>query len=578
MRISRKGAGAIALGLGVAFAASACAGGAGAADAPTTPDTQAPAAQAPAAPAADGGAAEVYVPSIIAPENRVGAMENFAFGDTFRATQPISLDLLYRIHPGYPVLEDWLVWQAFSDNQNVTFNRTDVLMADWDARRNLLIATGDFPTMVPVVWPGQESQWVTGGALLPVSDFFDYMPHFQHYVAEWDMARELENRRSEDGNIYLLPGFRESPIAGSSFMINADIWEAAGVTSDPETFEELAAALRAVQATGLVDFAFSDRWTDNNPLGGAFNFVGPNFNTQGGWALSTVRWSPDNEAFIGTAMADEYRNMIEFFAGLVADGVMNPDITQDDDSAIQQFITGRSAMMSSDFAQMNVVRNAAEEAGFDHNFRMIAVPDGTHNFLAGNRVGPGFVLNANAADSPYFLATLQFLDWILYSHEGREFAQWGVRGTTFDIDANGDRFYLGNIGGAGRVWGDIAPEDRLPLNATFGFQDGVWMNTWGGSNELAQSVMPVEEREYVATMVARKQPLPLSPAAPLTEMESEEVGMLSANINDMVHAATAQFILGIRPMSEWDSFREQLRSAGVDRVVEIHNAALARTR
>lgn len=578
MRITRKGAGAVALGLGVAIVAGACGGAAGAADVPAAPVVPGVAAE-------DGAAdlAVEYPVSIIGEAQRVGAMESFNVGDTFVASSPLSIDLLYRVHPGYPVSDDWLVWSAFEANNNVTFNRTDVLMADWEDRRNLLIATGEFPTLVPVVWPGQQNAWATGGALLAASDYFGYMPHLMHFLAEWDVAGELENQRAADGNIYIFPGLRQAPNIEHAFAINVDIFEAAGITEDPATFEELAEQLRAVQATGLVDFAFSDRWTDSAPLGAAFNFVGPNFDTQGGWGLSTVRWNADQDAFIGTALADGYRDMVGFFAGLVADGTMDPDITQDDDSAIEKFINGRSAMISTNFQQMDAtLRTAAAEAGLDLNVRMMTVPAGTQSSIAGSQVGPGFVLNASVASDPNFLATLQFIDWILYSEEGREFAQWGVRGETFDVDATGNRFYLDNIGGAGASflnpnWASFDGDTRA-LNATFGFQDGVWMNTWGGSNELVQSVMPDEQRAWVASMADSKDIIPSSPAAPLTEMESEEAGMLSTAINDMVHAETARFVLGIRPMSEWDAFRAQLQGAGIDRVVELHNAALARAR
>ena len=428
MRMNRKGASAIALGLGVAFTAAACGGGAGAADVVPAP-----------APAVEGGVATpdyVAEASLIGDAQRVGAMPEFNFGDTFRATEPITLDLLYRVHPGYPVENDWLIWSAFADNQNVTFNRIDVLMSDWDDRRNILVGAGDFPMLVPVVWPGQQNAWATGGALLPVSDYFAYMPHFMHFVEEWGVAGELENQRSADGNIYILPGFRQAPNIEHSFMINEDIFAAAGFGADwaPATFDELAEALVTVQNTTGVDFAFSDRWTDSAPLGAAQNFVGPNFDAQGGWGLSETRFNFEQDQFIANPLTDGFRDMIGWFAGLMQNGAMDPDITQDDDTAIEKFINGRSAMMTTNFQQMDVIRSSAAEAGIDLNTRMLVVPAGTHNHIAGSLIGPGFVLNAQIANDPNFLATLQFLDWILYSEEGREFAQWGVYGETWGRD------------------------------------------------------------------------------------------------------------------------------------------------
>jgi len=579
MRMTRKGASAIALGLGVAFAAAACAGGAGAAD-------EVPGAPAPA-PAADGQVAEVVeVTSLIPESGRVGAMPDFSFGDTFQATQPITLDLLYRVHSGYPVQDDWLIWDAFAENQNITFNRTDVLLSDWEERRGLLISANDFPTLVPVVWPGAEAAWSTGGSLLAVSDYFSYMPHFQHYVEAWGVAGELQTRADEDGNIFLLPGFREAPNIEHTFMINADLFEAAGFGADwnPATFADLTEALIAVQEATDVQWAFSDRWGDgNSPLGAAMNFVGPNFDTQGGWGHSNQRWSPALDQFVANPLTDGYRDMVAWFASLSEAGVLDLEITQDDDTAVEKFINGRSAMITTNFQQMSIIRDDAAEAGIDLNTRMLVVPAGNINAIAGSLMGPGFVLNANIVDSPYFLATLQFLDWLLYSEDGREFAQWGVYGTTWGRDGDGNRIYLDNVGGAGAAflnpnWDNIAESDRVALNAGFGFQDGVWMNTWGGSNDLVQSVMPAEQRDWVAAMADSKAILPASPGAPLNELEQEEMSILNSAITDFAISQTALFITGQRSMSEWETFRDELRAMNIDRTVEILNNALARAR
>jgi len=561
MRITRKGAGIVGLGLGVAIVAGACAGGAGAAD---VVDVATP----------EGA-------SRIAAAQRVGAMENFSFGDTFRATEPIDIGLMYRVHPNFQVQDDWLIFRALEENQNVTFNRTDVLLADWDNRRSMLIATGDHPQIVGNVWPGQQNNWMTGGALLPVSDYFAYMPHLSHFIEEWDLWGQMENHRAADtGAIYMFPDFREAPVVSWGFIINEDLFRAAGVTEDPATFEELGAALRAIQATGQVDFAFSDRWTDAVPMGGAFNFVGPSFDTQGGWALSATRWDPEADQFIGTAMSDNYRDMIAFFAGLVADGAMTPDITQSDDQALESFINGRSAIISGNPGALAEIRQAASEAGVELNARMMVTPNANADWLAGGRLGPGMVLNSTVANDPNFLAILQFIDWFLYSEEGRAFNFWGIEGETFEYDAAGNRRYVGNIVGDGRdaIADGITDDVRLNLNETFGFQDGFWGYPGSGSAALVQSLMTEEQRAFVSGTVDSKTVMWVAPAAPLSELEQEEVGILETAINDFVHGQTGRFITGDRPMSQWDDFRAELQNMGIDRVLEIRNGALARAR
>ncbi|MCL1800888.1 MAG: NADH-quinone oxidoreductase subunit NuoB [Promicromonosporaceae bacterium] len=294
----------------------------------------------------------------------------------------------------------------------------------------------------------------------------------------------------------------------------------------------------------------------------------------------------DLDAFVAVPLTEGYREMVAFFAGLMADGVMDPEITQDDDSALQKFINGRSAMVTTNFSQMEVARADALEEGIDLNVKMIAVPMGNlHQITAsGGGFGPGFVLNANVADSPYFLATLQFIDWILFSEEGREFTVWGVEGVTFFTDEDGNRWYYGDTDGFGASalnpnFADINPDDLRRIDREYGFQDGVWIGTHNaGSVEMAVSLMAPELQAWVNNELATKALSPVAPAAPMTELETEEAGIIGAEINAWVFSQTAFFISGQRSMDEWPMFQAELEAMGINRLVEMRNDAVARAR
>ena len=58
--------------------------------------------------------------------------------------------------------------------------------------------------------------------------------------------------------------------------------------------------------------------------------------------------------------------------------------------------------------------------------------------------------------------------------------------------------------------------------------------------------------------------LPLVAAAPLDEIEQEQVTLWQSALNDSVTQNTAAFILGQRPMSEWDDYMTELKGMNVD--------------
>lgn len=506
--------------------------------------------------------------------HRVGAMADFGVNSDFRATEPITVDFLYGVWPDFPPQDDWLFFTSLRDDHNVTIDRDEVLLSDWDIRRSTVIAAGDFPTVVTQVWGGQEGPWWAGGGILPISQFLGCMPNFSHFVNEWGIAPQFNDTAVADGNIYNLQSLRQSPELNRFVVINTDLFEQAGANTNPATFDEFAEALQLVQDNTDVDYAFSDRWnTQTGPLGAMLNISGPAFGTSGGWNRNPFQFDHDAGEFVVRAGTEQYRSMIEFFANLRAAGVMDQELTQSDDEAISKFINGRSAAIGGDFTSLNTMRAAAAELGINLNAQVMMIPAGpAGNLVGGSQLGPGIVLNNNIRNNPNFLAILQFLDWLYYSDNGREFAQWGIEGVTFNRLPDGTRVLAEDLGGA------EATNATDLLQQQFGFRNFVFMPSWGSSDDLVTSVMTPEQRAWTLAMADRVHLAPLEPGVALTEAEQDELAVIQSTVQDATDAAVAEFLVGRRPMSEWDAFVTQLRGLGADRIVEVMNGALARSR
>lgn len=553
MRNIRKGAGITATAITVAMIAAACGSG-----------------------NAEGGNAGTPEAGTIPESGRVGAMENFEVGTRFQATQDITLDMLYRVHPNYPV-DQFIntpgnIFDRFAD-MGVTMDREDVLFADWDQRRSMLVASGDFPTFVPVVWGGQESAWWTGGAILPISDYTQYMPNFTHFAEAWGTQAEIDTTRQEDGKFYNLRGMREMPNIEQSFAINVDLFEAAGAPTEFKTFDEFAAALKQVQEHGDVEFAYSPRWNTqaSGPIGAAMQIAAPNFGTSGGWNREVAIFDQDKGEFVPRIAQDGYKELVQWFADLHAAGALDSEITQEDDAAVAKFINSRSAVIETNPGELDgALRRGASDLGIDLNIKMITVPGGpAGDHITGGQLGPGFVLNSSIKDSPYFLATLQFLDWLYFSEDGLQFSLWGVEGETFQTGADGFPVLADSLGGASANATEV-------LQQQFGFRDGVWMQNWGGSNHLLQSGMTPEVREWHTAMSELKTPLPVNPAAPMTETESEQANLVMEATQSATEAGVANFVLGNRPMSQWDAFVQEILSGGAQQITDLMNTAYQR--
>src|SRR5699024_2257416 len=244
-----------------------------------------------------GGSAEGSVDGSVTidEEHSVGAMDEYDVGTTFLAIAPVNIYLLYTDHSHYPMQEDWSVFEELEENQNVTFDLTTVPLADWDQKKALLISAGDAPEIISVTYPGQETQFVSGGAVLPISDYFQYLPNFTQKIEEWGLQDELDTHRQADGKIYQLPGIREVPDVQYSVAIREDLWEEAGITEDPTSWEEFQSQLEQVMAANPdLDYAMSDRWTDDSTLGSFLNVMAPTFGTSAGWGYSNTWYDQDS--------------------------------------------------------------------------------------------------------------------------------------------------------------------------------------------------------------------------------------------------------------------------------------------
>lgn len=488
----------------------------------------------------------------------VGAMAEYGVGQQFRATEPLQFSILYSDHEAYPIQDDWLLWQELQERTNVTFAPVVVPRSDYEEKRSLVIGAGDAPMIIPKTYPGQEEPFVASGTILPVSDYLHLMPNFQAKVQQWDLGAHLDTLRQADGKFYVLPGLHEDVWQDYTIGMRTDVLAELGL-QPPRTWDELRDVLAAIKAAHPDSYPLSDREEGKILL----NMVGMTFGTQAGedWGYENASWDADAGRFVFTGTSPEYRAMIEYLHGLVADGLLDPEtFTQDNDIALQKLATERTFAMSTN-AQMivNDYRPALADVP-GATFSKIVLPAGP----AGNVINSesqlenGLMVSAEAVESPNFVAMMQFIDWLWYSDAGQEFAKWGVEGVTYTKGPDGQRRLADGMG------------KTLDLQKSTGFSGGVF--AYGGTTELLHSTFTPEEKEFQAAM-AQKDELPLPPPHPFTEAEREQATLWETALKDYTQQMTLQFILGQRPLGQWDAYVAELEGKGMTSYIDLVNAA-----
>lgn len=503
-------------------------------------------------------------------DKRVGAMDNYAVGTQFKATQELTFDILYNNHPFYPLKKNWLFWSELTKRTNVKLNPEVVPLSDYENKRSLIIGAGDAPPIIPKTYPGQETPFVSSGAILAVSDYLDLMPHFQDKIRKWNLHADIDTLRQADGRFYLLPGVHENIWIDYSLAVRTDILDELGLEI-PKTWDELRTVLKAMKDKYPNNYPFSDRWGVPTPGGALLNILGQAYGTAGGWGYQHAYWDAKAQKFVYTGAMDEYRQMLEYVHSLVKDKLLDPEsFTQQDETAIQKFTSGKSFVICTNAQTLvNELRPPLKKLNPDARVVKIPPPLGpAGNVKVGTRLENGIMISSKAAESEHFVAMMQFIDWLWYSDEGQEFAKWGIEGVTYEKTPDGGFKLADDVDFVG-----LNPGAKKHLQQDFGFSNGVF--AYGGSTKLLQSTFSEEELEFQKVVNARET-VPVPPPHPFNDAEREQATLWETPLKDYVTQQTLRFILGERDLSEWDDYVKELEGKNMNAYIDLVNTAYER--
>ncbi|WP_406195972.1 extracellular solute-binding protein [Streptomyces sp. NBC_01017] len=501
-----------------------------------------------------------------------GAMKEYRAGQQFKAAKPLPFSMLHNNNPVYPLKGDWLFWKEVTKRTGITLKPVDVPLADYEKKRSVLIGAGDAPFLIPKTYHPSEVAFVSSGAVLPVSEYVHLMPNYRAKVKKWRLEPELDSIRQSDGKYYLLPGLHEKAKSGYSLSFRTDVLDKLGLTL-PTTWDEVYTVLKALRQEYPDTYPWTDRWSTNTPFpcGALFSYLGQAHGVKAGWTYTNVTFDTKARKFVFNGATDSYRRMVEYLRKLVAEKLLDPEsFTQQDEQAVQKLLAEKSYVISANPQELvqNYRYNLQKQVE-GAKIEMVPVPLGPAGpvVLGGTRLENGIMISSEALKSDSFVAMMQFVDWLWYSDEGQTLCKWGVKDVTYT--ESGDRYELEP--GISLMGSD--PDAPKDLQKDYGFFNGVF--TYGGSWALVSSSFSPDEKAFQDAMTERSQ-LPIDPAHPLQSVEQEQATLWDTPLRDHVTQNTLKFVLGKRPMSDWDAYVTELKSKNMDQLVDLHNRAYER--
>lgn len=466
----------------------------------------------------------------------------------------------------YPIGETPLTWiESYSDSPTVQEleKRTNVKF-DWyncyvDAREekyNLMLASDEMTDLITHRFM-QFTNYITGdraieeGNYLRLNEMIDeYMPNYKALL-ESDYDAYLETV-TDTGNIwafylYADPNGYYAPDC-SGLAYRKDIADACGLTETPETLDEWEAFFDVLIEHGYEHpFLISENGLSNsNTINGAFG-VSHTFYHEG----DTVKYGPAEEG---------YRQYVTRMNEWINKGYAYRDFaTQDTWESMSSGNTVVSWMTS-----YFIGDTAAAWMGPDFFIQPAPDPsltkgDTVHlHALQARMSNPTAV--TTACETPDIACKL--VDY-LYSDEGVTLCNYGVEGVTYEVK-DGEPDYTDFM--LHHTETSLLAETMETYALLLTTRDLSLGNKYSDKNIWAAEIM------FKNTDNAYELPLSLN----MTADEMTEFSAIMADVETSVKENIVKFILGDRPLDEWDAYVATLKEMKLDRAVELKQASYDR--
>lgn len=265
------------------------------------------------------------------------------------------------------------------------------------------------------------------------------------------------------------------------------------------------------------------------------------------------------------ATEDTMRDIVEYFLKLRAEGLVPPDFLTINTKTWEELVlTNRGFIMPEYQTRISYFHAAAR--GINPEFTLGAMlppkadtPTG-QNMISKQNIDPTGYIICNTGNSERIQNAVKIIDWF-YSDEGSELMSWGREGETYSVVNGKKQFVSGDSGES--------------INALYGFQTlGTYLRI---DPPAADAIAPAEQSD--TTDFVLEHTAPYSNPYSWVALDSEQQKIqndIGVAINTYAEETLSKFLLGQKPLSEWDEFQKELREMGCDRLIEAYAQAYAR--
>lgn len=486
---------------------------------------------------------------------------------------PESLTILcgmgnYTVKAGAKDLNDTAAFRLMEEMTGCHVNWIHPPAGAGDEKLNLLIASGDLPDMMVHNWSsvaGGIEMYVEDEIILPLADLIDKnMPNLSEYN---NQHPEVKKQYSYDnGEIYYIPFIRKDAQLKvcEGPQIRMDWLEKLGleVPTTPDELYNVLKAFKTMDPNG-------NGKADEIPMSGvSFNKLAHGIGNLL-WSFGTTYdfYLKDGNVKYGI-MEDEFKEGLAYITKLYAEGLIDPDyLINDRDKMDNKVLNDKVGLvysyqptmyytnMKNTDKVMKGIPHFSQSAGASNVYDKTYSMDATTVSLV--------VTTANKNPS----GSLKWLD-NFYGGKGYEYMNFGEEGVSFE-------------------WVDGYPKltDYIlnnPDGKTVNEMGGLYLGTMSSNFPALQDWRYYEQtlsewgKESINTWNESAVISDILPPISFTDEESNKIAQKMSQIETYTSETIDKIVTGNADINEIDKAREKIKDMGIDEVLKIYEAALAR--
>lgn len=478
---------------------------------------------------------------------------------------PAELKMLFA-DTGVNKLDDQLhVIKETAAAANVHITPIPVPSAQFAEKINLTIASGDMPDILSIPNVANIVSKQYGAKLFVALDqYFDKLPNLKKYIDKYPEIRKISY--ATDGHLYHFPSINQEVLLGNVPQGRTDLLLKNGI--DPMGLKTVDDYYRAMEALkkelGVPPIVFRGGVKNMNSV------MPPVFGTSGGmwYNYNDKKWS------FGP-LEENYKSMVEFMAKAYKGGLVHPDFaTQDGEVAYNLIASGKAGFFPStmtlgltnievDFTKLKVADTARWRP-----WSLPVVNGKQSKVVLKSAIDSNSTVKVINKNSKNLDAALRYIDY-LYTDEGASVINNGKEGVTWE-KVNGEFRWKVKLYGNN----DQLPDEEKNKYTTYGIQNNRYPSLFPPTNtkpEFDKQIKADEKKYYDAGFVEKA-----APVLVFTPDENKTLAAVLTPLQTFVDENVISFILGRKPMTEWNAFADQAKKMGIDQINSIYDAAMKR--